>query len=357
MFHKLLFLPVLFLFTGCLDAPFSTQIAPSSTQAETPTASQPAPEKKMARPESLVSMFRSDDLGRSWTPVGDGLPEDLQVSNLEKLGDQIVLGSSNYGVFLSNPGNQSWQQLDTTALPNNAITSLHVAESVIYAGVRMQGIFASNDLGKTWASMKHNLKNVIVKSILLTGNEVWIGTDEGIFALQDGSKEWRQISNKPQMKDLLKVGDNFVAGTYEGIVLSRNNGETWEVVNKKIKPSKIVVVDSKIIALDSDIGAVISADMGKTWKPMQDGIVSKAHVFEVAKVGDELLRSQPDGIYQSKDNGEKWKHIYHFSFDEPFGVMLKLGEQWNEVYSRPEVPIMEFIVVDGVVYGATMRGC
>ncbi len=360
MFKRLL--PILLL-ASCMDSPYESHVAMATSSTE--EAAKPGTEidskmtknKQPLRAESLVSMFRSDDLGHSWTPIGEGLPENLMITQLDKMGNQIVLATANYGVFLSDPGNRSWQQLDTTSLPSNHITSLHVTAGVIYAGVLKNGLFASKDMGKSWASINHNLEGERVKSILRTGKELWIGTDHGIYALPDGATAWRKISDKPQMSDLLKVGNNFVAGTYDGVALSSDNGQTWRIVNHKIKPSKLSVVDGKIIAMDTDQGSAISEDMGKTWTPIQQGIVHDNHVFEVVKAGNSMMRSQPDGIYLSNDSGKNWKDIYHFSFDEPFGVMLSVGEQWNEVYSRPEAPFVEFIVVDGVVFGATVRGC
>ncbi len=340
MFYKLV--PILLLFAGCYNAPMNTK---------------PASDKKAVRPESLVSMFRSEDHGRSWTPIGEGLPENLMITQLDKMGSQLVLATANYGVFLSDPGNMSWQQLDTTSLPSNHITSLYVAEGVIYAGILKQGIFASTYQGKSWASLNHNLQYERVKSILRTGNELWIGTDRGLFGLKDGTEAWRQITNKPQTSGLLKVGNNFVAGTYEGIALSSDNGETWNVVNREIKVSKLSVVDGKIIAIDMGAGLALSEDMGKTWKPIQDGVLHDNHVSDIVKIGNNLMRSQSDGIYMSQDWGKSWKDIYHFSFSEPFGVLLSTGEQWNEVYSRPEASFVELIVVDGMVYGGTVRGC
>ncbi len=357
MFYKTLFLPILILFTGCLDAPFNTQIAPSSTQTETPSDNQPAPGKKATRPESLVSIFRSDDLGRSWMPMGDGLPEDLSVTHLDTLGKQIVLASRNYGVYLSDPQRKTWRQLDTSTLPSYNINSLHVSKGSIYVGVLMQGVYVSNDSGKSWTSLNHNLKDETAKSILRTENKLLIGTDDGIYALEDGSETWQRLSDIPQFYGLLKVGDHLVASTYDGIALSSDKGKTWEVANSRIRASNIVHMDGKIIAMDVEEVVSVSEDKGKTWRPIKEFKGDNIHVFDVVKVGNELLRSQSNGIYLSKDGGEKWKDIYHFSFDEPYGVMLSSGEQWNEVYSRPEVPIMEFIVVDGVVYGATVRGC
>ncbi|MCF8247191.1 MAG: hypothetical protein K9J37_19430 [Saprospiraceae bacterium] len=357
MLHKLL--PILLLaFAGCTDAPSNDQIVSASTaDKEVDANGAQTADKLTVRPGRLASMFRSDDNGRSWTPISDGLPENLAVSHMDTLGRQIVLGSNNFGVFLSDPERQSWQQLDTTSLPSNGITSLYVDRGNIYAGVYKNGIYVSNNVGKSWVSLNHNLGGERVKSILRTGKELWIGTDSGIYALPDGGEVWRQISNKPQMRGLLKVGDNFVAGTYEGIAVSSDNGKTWNVVNRKIKPSELSVVDGKIIAMDTEKGLEFSDDMGKTWNPIQDGVVHDIAVLEVVKTGNNLLRTQWDGIYLSQDWGKTWKDIYHFSYGEPFGVMLSTGKQWNEVYSRPEVPFLQLMVLDGVVYGATGRGC
>ncbi len=357
MFHKLL--PILLLFTGCLDAPFDTQIA-STTAADkkaAPTDTQIDSVKIVARPESLVSLFRSNDQGRSWTPIGDGLPENLFVTQLDTLGKQIVLATANHGFFLSDPQKQSWQQLDTASLPSKKITSMHVEQGVIYAGMYQKGIFASPDLGKTWASFNHNLKGESVKSLLRAGNELWIATDRGIFALPDGSKVWRKIFNKPHSQGLIKVGENYLAGTYDGIILSSDNGRTWDLVFKGFNPSRLFELDGKIIALQNDKAAQISADMGKTWAPMRKDFGDGNHVLAVAKLGNLLMSYRNDGIFHSTGWNDEWKPIYRFSFDEPYGALLNWGEQWNEVYSRPEAPFTDLIIVDGVVYGGTVRGC
>lgn len=360
MFRKLL--PILLL-TGCLDSPYECQVAVNTeTNRHTEDLtekidSQLTKDTKMKRPESLVSMFRSEDGGRNWTPMGDGLPEDLQVSHLDTLGKQIVLASMNYGVFLSDLERQRWHQLDTLSLPSKRISSLYEEDGNIYVGVYKQGIYVSNNVGKNWVPLNHNLKDETVKSILRNGKELWIGTEHGIFALQDGAETWRQVTDKPQMWGLLKAGDKILAGSYKGILSSSDNGATWSLVNHQIKPSKLSFVEGKIIAMDWEEGLAISEDLGKTWKPIQAGVVHENHVFEIVRTKNNLMRSQTDGIYMSKDWGKSWKDIYHFSFSEPFGVMLSIGSQWNEVYSRPEAPFIELLVLDGVVYGATVRGC
>ena len=124
-------------------------------------------------------MFRSDDLGHSWTPIGDGLPEDLSVTQLDTLGKQIVLSTSNYGIYISDPEKQHWRQLDTTLLPSTKVGKLLVADGVIYANFHEKGLFASPDLGKTWASLNHNLEGG-ARSILRAGDELWAATGQGI---------------------------------------------------------------------------------------------------------------------------------------------------------------------------------
>jgi photosystem II stability/assembly factor-like uncharacterized protein len=344
MLHKLL--PFLLLFTGCLNAP---------TSSKTDTTS--ATGQGAASPDRLVSIFRSNDQGRSWTPTGEGLPEDLFVVQMDTLGKQIVLATANYGFFLSDSQRQNWQQLDTTLLPSLKITSMHVERGVIYAGMKHKGIFASPDLGKTWASINHNLNGESVKSILRAGNELWIATDRGIFALPDGSAAWRQIFDKPHSSGLLKVGDNYLAGTYDGIIMSSDKGRTWDLVFKGFNPYRLFALDGKIIALQNDKPAQLSEDMGKTWKPMRKDFGDGNHVLAVAKLGNHLMSYRNDGIFQSTGWNDEWKPIYRFSFNEPYGALLNWGEQWNEVYSRPEAPFTDLLILDGVVYGGTVRGC
>lgn len=358
MFKKLL--PILLL-TGCLDSPYDAQFTPVTKEPPKTTASDStltnSAIKNEKHPERLASMFRSEDHGRTWLPMGDGLPEDLIVTQLATLGQQIVLASNNYGVFLSDPDRKSWQQLDTESLPSKHISSLYVDGGNIYVGVYKEGIYLSQNVGKSWMPLNHNLQYEIVKSILRNGKELWIGTDRGIFALSDGAETWRRVSNKPQMWGLAKAGDTVLAGSYEGIIASSDNGITWRLVNHRIKPSKLSIVEGKVVAMDMEEGLELSEDMGKTWKPIEAGVVHKNHVFEIVRAGSNLMRSQTDGIYLSQDWGKSWKDIYHFSFSEPFGVMLSTGKQWNEVYSRPEAPFNQLLVVDGVLYGATVQGC
>lgn len=344
LFNK--FLPILLLFSGCLNAPTDNHVAPQNTA-----------EKKVERPGSLVSIFSSNDHGHNWSPIGEGLPQDLQLSQLDTLGQQLVVGTSNYGVYLSDPGKQSWQQLDTTTLPTLKITSLHVANGVIYVGLHEQGIYATQDLGKTWASMNYNLTGEWVKSILRVGNELLIGTDRAFFALSDGTTVWRKTFDKANLSGLLKIGNNIVAGTYEGIISSSDNGGSWHIIHKDFKPSRMFVIDGKIIATQYDYPVEFSEDMGKTWRELGNGFGNSNQVLAVAKIGNRLMSYRNDGIFQAEGWNQEWKPIYRFSSDKPYSVLLNWGEQWNEVFTRPEAPFTDVIITDGVVYGGTVRGC
>ncbi len=213
----------------------------------------------------------------------------MQLSQLDTLGQQLVVGTSNYGVYLSDPGKQSWQQLDTTTLPTLKITSLHVANGVIYVGLHEQGIYATQDLGKTWASMNYNLTGEWVKSILRVGNELLIGTDRAFFALSDGTTVWRKTFDKANLSGLLKIGNNIVAGTYEGIISSSDNGGSWHIIHKDFKPSRMFVIDGKIIATQYDYPVEFSEDMGKTRRELDNEFGNSNQVLSVAKIGNRFM--------------------------------------------------------------------
>ncbi|MBI5916609.1 MAG: hypothetical protein HY842_14625 [Bacteroidetes bacterium] len=316
MLHKLL--PILLL-AGCLDAP----TLPFDTV-------QPAVVQPVAKTDTRSSVYRSTDRGRTWTPVGEGLPNDLQVSFLAPLGDQLVLASGNYGLYLSDAAKQNWHQLSTHLLPNLQITALLVEYGVIYAGVYVQGIFASYDLGKTWKPLNLDLKDLAVRSILRISDELWVGTDNGIYASQIGSKAWRQIFAGAQVTSLLEAGKNIVAGTHKGIVMSGNNGGSWNWVRTGSISVNPALADGSIIAsfvtpyvVDSH-EVETSKDNGATWQPSQQRLPALGYVFETVDMNGVLVCCNYTGIFNSSDDSEL---IWGFIYPKPTGAIVGMVEQ------------------------------
>ena len=341
MFHKIL--PILFI-CGCFDIQPEMPVETINAAAAVNEGRKPA--------EETSPILGSTDNGRTWSPVGEGLPKDLIVTFMDTLGQQIVLASENYGIYLSDPQKQHWRHLDTSFLPNLKITSLHVSDRVIYAGVFRQGIFASYDLGMTWVSLNLNLEGELVKSILRVDNELWIGADDGIYALLDGSSAWRQIFNGAQVTSLLKAGNNFVAGTHKGIILSETGGGSWDWVRTGITPLKLTTVNDSIIAIYMSNEVETSTDGGATWQQMEGNM----HVFDIVSKDGVLICSNQEGVHLSSDGGVNWQPVYRIINDS----MLNFQAVDGTVKAVPRTAgdfFIDLMVVGGVVYAGAFRGC
>lgn len=108
--------------------------------------------------------FRSDDGGRSWTPIIDSL---LQASPTltptciavhPTVGNYIYLGTADGNVYVSNNSGQSWGPPQNLA-PNKVVRIIvdprgaaNPATTTIYAGTWAGGLFQSTNGGTSWGA-------------------------------------------------------------------------------------------------------------------------------------------------------------------------------------------------------------
>ena len=332
-----LILPLVFLAPGCADTPqmLLDSVAPCE------------PHCTVANVQSRI--YRSADLGKTWTPVGEGLPEDLQVNFLDTLGEQIVLASDNHGLFISDPEKKIWRPLAPDFLPKERVSALRVDDGVIFAGFFRNGIFASHDGGRNWRPMTNDLKRD-ANCILKVGNQLWIGAYDGIYALKDGTKSWQQIYVGQSVSRMLKVGENFIASTNWGVFLSKNEGKTWDCVRTTENSGfSLAQIDGKVIGMKfTEVAPLIlslqartnmrkvevSDDFGQTWRPVHETVTTSGAVFKMIKAGDIWMSAQSDGIYISKDSGATWEQVF---------------KPTEDIFS-------DILRVDGVIYAGKSKG-
>jgi photosystem II stability/assembly factor-like uncharacterized protein len=126
-------------------------------------------------------VFRSDDAGRSWTSISEGLPADFGfpiVAHPRRGGTiyvyPLVGGAERFppqgrpAVWRSQDAGASWEETGP-GLPQEAWTavlrdgfSTDRAEPVgLYVGTRHGAVWSSNDEGATWSEIRANLPDVL----------------------------------------------------------------------------------------------------------------------------------------------------------------------------------------------------
>ncbi|HEU5277633.1 MAG TPA: hypothetical protein VFU26_01890 [Gaiellaceae bacterium] len=298
------------------------------------------------------AVWRSPDLGESWTLSSEGLAYDEQD-----------------GRKLSK------------------VSTLAVDDGRVLVGVEAPGIFESRDEGATW-------------SLLST------------LAGQPGSEGWDDPANQPPghlgISALMFDGDEssrfwaIVQGV--GLFETRDDGSSWAPRNKGLRADwprsheevgfcvhKLVrsPVDGDRMFQQNHVGMHRSDDAGHTWVeiteglPTEFGFAAATHphdrdTFYVVPLDPGHGRTMPEGqaaVWRTRDAGESWQRLGHGlpqqdayvgvlreamamdSYDAPglyFGTSTGQlfastdeGESWTEIASYlPGISSVEVAVVD-----------
>jgi photosystem II stability/assembly factor-like uncharacterized protein len=280
----------------------------------------------LRRPDLSVGngVYRSGDGGHTWTRGGLGDGEQIPDLAIDPRDPNrlfaAVLGhpygpSSERGIYRSSDGGATWERVlykdPDTGGSAVAIDPLH--PEVVYAALWQSrlgpwedknefngaggGLFKSGDGGTNWkrlsAGLPPDLAQINIAIAASEPNRIYaaVGTTEpgdyssaaglGVYRSDDAGESWTRITSDPRPALRIGGGDLPVIRVdprnpdvlySAGIVTmkSSDGGRTWRPLrgapggddyqNLWINPN-----DSRVIALVSDQGAVITVNGGETW--------------------------------------------------------------------------------------------
>lgn len=267
-------------------------------------------------PKTIPAVWRSADLGESWTRSEKGL---------------------TYGE-------------DGPALMR--IWNLTPAHGVLYAGVEPAGLFRSDDGGESWTHVaglrEHPTRpewgpgngGLCLHSIVAhptDPDQLWVGTSAaGLFYTADGGKSW-----EPRIKGtrdpyappgrtwggcihkLVRASDEPLLLYHQnhfGVYRSENGAEEWQEITGNL-PSEFgfpMVVHPRdrqtIYAVPlHDEGRVMlagkgqihrSRDGGANWTPLTEGLPPEHAYFNVLREGLAIDSLEPAGVYFGTNTGQ-----------------------------------------------------
>ena len=277
---------------------------------------------------SSNGVFRSSDHGNTWVQVSSGLGKN---------GSDCLLAYKNYlfagnwgGIFVSTDNGNNWRSLNDS-LPvqqflNKRKSSWFPIKTIFMSGKKIfigtefigsnyNGLYASNDFGKTWELADSIFYRTRIFSISGDSSNLFVSTEKGIYYSKNNGKEWSFVNNILKNHGspirLLYIEPNLYAAALEGLFSSTNQGKNWKRDNSGLINTEVNGITSSGSALAAGIyqqGIFYSSDNGSTWISISDSIESNRYA-NLTHLGNNILFSSYDGLYLSKDSGVAWSKI------------------------------------------------
>jgi len=162
-----------------------------------------------------------------------------------------ILASSRGSVVRSTDGGSSWKSAEN-GLERNFVVAL-VADpdhsGHFWAGTAGQGLYQTNDGGKSWTRGPRVIAGSAVRAITYDSKArtIWVGTDEGVFRWRDADKSWELLRTgmprAPVYAIALDPSDPRIvlAGTSAGLFVRAGDSPWKRVISSPGNVSAVVV--------------------------------------------------------------------------------------------------------------------
>jgi len=219
-----------------------------------------------------AGIFLSTDNGATWSAANSGIT-NTNILSLITNGTTIFAGTSGGGVFVSTNNGTSWIAANN-GLTNLTIRSMAINGTSIFAGTDFGGIFLSTNNGASWAPINNGLTNYssnVIWTLVENAGIIYAGASGEIFSSSNNGSTWVSLGTMQNFADVKSIavsGNNiFIGAQTQGVLLSTNNGTTWTQANTGINnlyTTSFVLNGTNIIA-GTLIGAFISSNNGSSW--------------------------------------------------------------------------------------------
>lgn len=255
-------------------------------------------------------IYRSEDLGMTWSSFAKGIPADATLSGIKQHGEKIYVSTDYHGVFVTTNGQNNWTALNIEHLKGLDINCIEVESNNLIIGTLKQGILVSQDGGLSWNPAKENI-NYPIRAFLKSENTFYAGTDSGIFESFDNGKTWSHVFGQLQILGFTSLNGKIYAATQSGALMLDDNNSNWRSIYEGDALHDIGNDGRYIYAMTIGQQLLKTQNDGEFWENAQSGITRPANFYtnELKHVESNVFSAQWIGIYQSIDNGSNWRML------------------------------------------------
>ncbi len=242
-------------------------------------------------------MVRSTTGGGNWLNIDNGITS-FNIRTVNYFTDfpypsgSLFAGSGK--VFWSTNNGDLWSVYpnDTTIVPGNpTIFSVLLNQNQIWVGTS-KGVYYEQGNG-SWTPVNSGFpfgENINVYSLINNGNDVFAGSDRGVFKLIDTT--WVEKSN--DFAYTLGSADGYLfagGGLFSGnVYMSTDNGDNWNLSLNVGAAMDILSIGSNIFIASYGDGVWRSTNYGNNWSQINDGFNTSAYkTFSLTKNNQDIF--------------------------------------------------------------------
>lgn len=330
-------------------------------------------------------VWKTTDAGITFTPIFDEQPSysigeiTLDPSNPDVVwvgtGENVSGRHVGWGdgVYRSRDAGRTWQRMGLPRSehigrilvdPRDGNVVLVAAEGPLWASGGERGVYRTTDGGATWAAVLDIDANtgvtdlefdpanpdVVYAAAYQRRRHVWGflggGPGSGIHKSTDNGRTWRKVTTGLPSGDMGKIGlavtpadPGLVYATIEadattrGFYRSRDRGESWEKRNSYISggtgPHYYQEIEASPTNADlvyqMDVFLQVTRDGGKTFGTLETAHDkhSDNHALWIDPAnGRHLLVGTDGGLYESFDEGTRWRHFPNLPIAQFYKVAI-----------------------------------
>lgn len=330
-------------------------------------------------------LWKTTDAGITFTPLFDDQPSysigevTLDPSNPDVVwvgtGENVSGRHVGWGdgVYRSRDGGRTWQRMGLPKSehigrilvdPRDGNVVLVAAEGPLWASGGERGVYRTTDGGATWTAVltidddtgvtdlefDPSNPDVVYAAAYQRRRHVWGflggGPGSGIHKSTDNGRTWRKVSTGLPSGDMGKIGlavtaadPGLVYATIEadassrGFYRSRDRGESWEKRSSYISggtgPHYYQEIEASPadpdLVYQMDVFLQVTRDGGKTFSTLETAHDkhSDNHALWIDPAnGRHLLVGTDGGLYESFDEGTRWRHFPNLPIAQFYKVAL-----------------------------------
>ena len=242
-------------------------------------------------------VFVTTNNGTDWTKTSLTQPDgndSVLISAIATNGNYIYAGDNGWiiGVHLSTDYGLTW----TLRMTSDAIVSLAVSGSTVYAGGYDNGVYRSTNNGTSWTQT--SLTGECVNGLSISGNNIYAGTAaNGVYISTNAGVSWTKTSLGNQyVWSVASSGSKVYAGSGgNGIFYSSNNGTNWTYIGLGGRSVYAIELNGNNIFVGTDAGFYKSSNNGVNWAQHNDGFQNGTALLHSVLINNNYLFAGTDG--------------------------------------------------------------